>query len=49
MDSEALRRLAAELREQAAQEEQARNVKCAHLLVAARAVGLLREKVKRNG
>ncbi len=49
MASETLKKLAADLREQAAQEERQRMVKCAQVLQAARALVLLQEKVKNHG
>ena len=45
MASEQLRKLASDLREQAATEETARMVKCGQVLLAAQALALLREKV----
>jgi hypothetical protein len=44
-----LRKLAAELREQAAKDVEVRMVKVGQALQAARALNLIREKVKTNG
>lgn len=44
-----IRQLAADLRKQAAEEDKARMVKCGQVLQAARALVLLREKVKSHG
>lgn len=49
MASETLRKLASALRAQANEEARSRRVKCAHVLLAAKALALLQEKVAARG